>query len=866
VDDLLNDLSEKLSGPIQLMSEPRNQIIAGIALLALIVAYALLKRKKSGGIDGKTKRLATSGNYEAAANHELKMGNLSTALEYFLRAQKPLRAAQVAQKLGHARQAAELYEQAGDLEHAAIMYRQAGLARKAEEAEQNLKARVPAKKGREAPVALGDLDPVDEGLLLPLDRSHDAVRAFEEARGKAGAGDPLALARLQDLGREASEALLSSGEIRRAAEICVEAGLVDQAINLYVNLLGDPGGAAPLFAARGDHKRAAELYEAAGKKERALHSWIECSRKAEDPLSYVSQVERLGDDNLATFLGSVIENRPLAKETLDLHFRVAETFERKARLAEAVAVLEPLALRQPAFRNAGEKLNGLKLAIAGTEKPVKGKPAAPPDGRDTSAHAFAKTMFSLGDEAAAPASATPTLPELPDLPPLDAPVPAAELPVTPENLFDSPAIEKLVSEVAAAAAREATALAWGGGLPPMRHSVGPGPRHSRPAARGIERIDVELKYAHDDQVRAARDSGSVEEVKRLIGSRAPGGESAELYYRLGLMQAAAGMWGEARDAFATVAAANPGYRDAAARAEEIGRWQKMVPATVTGRSLAGVVQPSRYTLQGEIGRGGMAVVYRARDEALERDVALKFLSEEISGDAQMRKMFEREAKAAAQLNHPNVVTVYDIGEQDGRSFISMELVTGSTIESLIEREGRLRVVEALRIMRNVLEGLDYAHSKGIIHRDLKPSNMMRNELGVVKVMDFGLARSVDAKGRTTIIAGTPNYMPPEQFTGTDMDASSDIFALGASLYEMLTGRTPFDGMDRSKPVVPVTDVNPTVPKMLGRVVHRAIELDKAKRFRQAKEMLRPIETILGQVEMFMRKKRGDGATRRDSEP
>ncbi|MDD5308190.1 MAG: protein kinase [Deltaproteobacteria bacterium] len=858
MEGLLNSLGEMFAGPLQLMSEPSNQAIAGGALVALIVAYVVLKKNKAGGIDSKTKRLAAAGNYEAAANHEMKMGNMATALEYFLRAQKPLRAAQVAQKLGRAREAAELYEQGGDLQHAATMYRQAGLTRKAEEAEQVMKARMPAPKGRETKAALGDPEPRDDGLLPPMDRTRDAEQAFEEARRKAETGDPAALARLQDLGREASEALLSAGEIRRAAEVCVEAGLVDQAINLYVNLLGDPGAAAPLFAERGDHKRAAELYEAAGKKERALHSWIECARKLDDPLAYLSQVERLGDDNMITFLGSVVQQRPLAKETFDLHFRIAEAFERKARLAEAVAVLEPLVRQKPAFRNAGEKLNGLKLAVANTEKPVKGD-------RDTSAHAFAKTMFQFGDEAAVPAAA-PTIPELPDLPSLDAPESAAEPPTSPENVFDSPAIERLVSEVAAAAAREATALAWGGGLPPMRPSGDPGSRHPRPATRGIERIEVDLRYAHDEQVRAARDSGSIEEVKRLIGNRSPVDDNAELYYRLGLMQAAAGMWGEAQKVFSAIASANPGYKDASARAEELGRWQKMMPLSVSGKSLVGSAQPSRYTLQGEIGRGGMAVVYRARDEALERDVALKFLSEEISGDAQMRRMFEREAKAAAQLNHPNVVTVYDIGEQDGRAFISMELVIGSTVESLIEREGKLKVVEALRVMRNVLEGLDYAHSKGIIHRDLKPSNMMRNDLGVVKVMDFGLARSVEAKGRTTIIAGTPNYMPPEQFTGTDMDASSDIFALGASLYEMLTGRVPFDGMDRSKPAAPVTDLNPTVPKLLGRVVHRAIELDKTKRFQKAKEMLRPIESILGQVETFMRKSRADAAPRRDSEP
>jgi len=183
----------------------------------------------------------------------------------------------------------------------------------------------------------------------------------------------------------------------------------------------------------------------------------------------------------------------------------------------------------------------------------------------------------------------------------------------------------------------------------------------------------------------------------------------------------------------------------------------------------------------------------------------------------------------------------------------MEFVVGVTVEELIDEHEKLKVIEALRITENVLQALKYAHEKKFIHRDIKPSNMMRNELGVVKVMDFGLAKSTESQGKTTIIAGTPSYMPPEQFTGKGMDARSDIFAVGASLYEMLAGYPPFEGMDRSKEPEPIQQINPAVPKLLGRLIHRSIELDKEKRIQNADEMLKPIGMILSTVQDFMKK-------------
>jgi serine/threonine-protein kinase len=265
---------------------------------------------------------------------------------------------------------------------------------------------------------------------------------------------------------------------------------------------------------------------------------------------------------------------------------------------------------------------------------------------------------------------------------------------------------------------------------------------------------------------------------------------------------------------------------------------------VESKSIVDDSLSKRYKLQGQLGAGGMAIVYRAHDEALGRDVAIKFLSEDISSSPRMLAMFRREAKASAQLNHPNIVTVYDVGTLGGREFICMELVNGTTVDELIRSAGgKLRVMDALRITENILGALKYAHAKNIIHRDIKPSNMMQNELGIVKLMDFGLARSTTSNKKTTMIAGTPNYMPPEQFTGKDMDASGDLFALGASLYEMLTGVTPYEGMDRNTPPKRVREMNPAVPKVLEQVIHRSIEIEKQRRYPEAELMLAAIQTI-----------------------
>ena len=200
---------------------------------------------------------------------------------------------------------------------------------------------------------------------------------------------------------------------------------------------------------------------------------------------------------------------------------------------------------------------------------------------------------------------------------------------------------------------------------------------------------------------------------------------------------------------------------------------------------------ARYDIEGELGRGGMGVVYRARDRLLGRQVALKFLPEDLSADSKQGKLLRREARAAAQLSHPGIVTIYDIGRRGDREFIAMELVHGDSLETLLDERGKFSVLAGLEVMQPVLEAVAYAHGQRVVHRDLKPANIMRLSNGAIKVMDFGLAKLTGTTGgkRTSFIAGTPAYMPPEQLTGIT-DERSDVFALGATFYELLTGELP----------------------------------------------------------------------------
>jgi eukaryotic-like serine/threonine-protein kinase len=261
----------------------------------------------------------------------------------------------------------------------------------------------------------------------------------------------------------------------------------------------------------------------------------------------------------------------------------------------------------------------------------------------------------------------------------------------------------------------------------------------------------------------------------------------------------------------------------------------------------------RYTLERELGRGGMAVVYLARDLRHDRPVALKvllpFLAQSLSAER-----FLREIRTAARLQHPHVLSVHDSGEADGQLWFTMPYVEGETLRRRLQREGQLPLSEALRITREVADGLDFAHRHGVVHRDVKPENILLSD-GHALVADFGISRALagdeggEALTETGVSVGTPAYMSPEQATGQTVDARTDVYALGAVLYEMLAGEPPFTGPTPQAVIakrfhtepVPLRAVRPTVPEQVDHAVTRALARVPTDRFASTAELMRALE-------------------------
>src|SRR3954452_9299543 len=229
----------------------------------------------------------------------------------------------------------------------------------------------------------------------------------------------------------------------------------------------------------------------------------------------------------------------------------------------------------------------------------------------------------------------------------------------------------------------------------------------------------------------------------------------------------------------------------------------------------------RYEITGELGRGAMGVVYKALDPTIGRTVALKTMRLDVHGlDAQeMVRRFQNEARAAGVLNHPNIVTIYDAGEEDGIFYIAMEFIEGTTLHEVLAEQRVLATDEVLQLTRQIARGLDYAHSNGIVHRDIKPANIMITGNGTVKIMDFGIAKSGGQVTNTGQVLGTPNYMAPEQVKGRQLDGRSDLFSLGVILYEMLTGEKPFVGQNVTTIIYKIVNENPITPRDLDVTVH-----------------------------------------------
>jgi serine/threonine-protein kinase len=264
----------------------------------------------------------------------------------------------------------------------------------------------------------------------------------------------------------------------------------------------------------------------------------------------------------------------------------------------------------------------------------------------------------------------------------------------------------------------------------------------------------------------------------------------------------------------------------------------------------------RYQILAELGKGAMGVVYKARDPLIERTVAIKTVNLSLdAGDvAEYEARFYQEARAAGGLNHPNIVTIHDIGRSGNLAFMAMEFLEGQEVRAMLAPRKPLPVEQAVSIAAQAAEGLASAHSRGVIHRDIKPSNLMVARDGLVKIMDFGIARmrSSDVLTQTGVVLGSPKYMSPEQVTGKRADHRSDLFSLGVVLYEMLTGEAPFEGENMTAIMLqtlnfnpePPSSLNPAVPAVLDFIVAKMLAKKLDERYQEALELANDLRECL----------------------
>lgn len=372
---------------------------------------------------------------------------------------------------------------------------------------------------------------------------------------------------------------------------------------------------------------------------------------------------------------------------------------------------------------------------------------------------------------------------------------------------------------------------------------------------GIDSRDPIYPRGLELQGDAYRAQGRAEKAyskyRAAVGNRSIETATRGLFYKMGLALEDEADLNGALECYTAVIGVDSGYEDVVLRQKTVRqRLRRSTSTNVTSSGLFSAAEIDtgdgalqRYEIVEEIARGGMGVVYKARDTVLGRVVAYKILGENLRDNETAVKYFLREARAAAALSHPNIVTIFDAGEQDGEYYMAMEFVEGTTLKELVRRSGALPEDKVRYILIHCSRALQYAHSKGIIHRDIKSGNVMTTRDMALKVMDFGLAKFLrEYQNNHTQQVGTPFYMSPEQIIGKDIDFRSDLYGLGCMIFECATGTVPFFKGDLSyhhlhTPPPSPRMLNPSISRELERIILKLLEKDPAKRYQSADELL-----------------------------
>jgi len=357
---------------------------------------------------------------------------------------------------------------------------------------------------------------------------------------------------------------------------------------------------------------------------------------------------------------------------------------------------------------------------------------------------------------------------------------------------------------------------------------------------------------------AGRTENAIQLVQRGIKGDIVGPETLELYYVLARLFEQRRDYPLAVEIYSKIFTENIAYKDVSARRQNLmGHLaQTAVPTpgaapeqTMVYEKQSGAKQNPRYKILQELGRGGMGVVYKAMDTILDRLVAYKVLPPDMKNHPKIVESFNREAKALAQLHHPNIVTVFDAGGIGGEYFFAMEFVEGKNLREKLQSARQLPIEGVLFVAKEIAEALNYAHNRKIVHRDIKTSNVMISTEGLVKLMDFGLAKVLGeaAAGRTTV-SGTPYYMSPEQTLGEGIDHRTDIYSLGVMLYELSTGKVPFREGDigyhhiHTEPASP-RSFRPEIPQALEDIILKCMRKKKEERYQTAAELLEDLKQV-----------------------